>query len=386
MGIFSRNSKGILIAIFDIAGSSVGGLLFEHRHGGPPEIICVFRQQADFSPEPDLDQSQRALYKAFESVVNHLKKKISKGRKNPDLIMVVFSSPYYISQTKIIRFIAQKPFEIREKFLDQMISAEVEAFKKEREKEYSSPIELLEKEAMECKLNGYLINNPVSKKARTVELSVYMSLGMETLLNKLKERIDRSFGETALKFQTFPFAAFGALKNFLDVSKGLLLVDIGGESTELALVRGNILEESASFPLGENFLIRRIASVFHFSPEESVSLLYQYARNDLHSGTYEKVRTVIGDAGKKWCGSFNQITSGFSDFSFLPQNRLIIGGRAATALKDFIICTEEQPLQIDFLLPEAFKNHFIFRRGFSEDKDISLMLFALYADKLFLEK
>ncbi len=386
MSIFSRGSESTLIAIFDITSSSVGGLLFERHPDKLPEIISVFRQPTDFLPKLEFQKFQRFLHKTFENVIFHLKKKMPKNKKKPDLAVIVFSSPYYVSQTKIIRSIHQKPFEITRKFLDHLVDEEADSMKKEWTGGYASKeqmIEILEKEAMGYKLNGYFTGDPFGKKAKTVELSVNISLGIKEIHDKLKDCINHSFGEMEILFKTFPVMAFKALKMALDISKGLLLVDIGGEVTELALINDDILKETASFPLGENFLIRRIASAFHFSLEESVSLLGQYARGDLHDDTREKVKKIIGEAGQKWCEFFNKSLEGFSDFSFLPQNRLIIGGKAAAALKDFIICTKEQPIQIEFLLPEAFKSHFVFRRGFGEDNDISLMLSALSANKLF---
>jgi hypothetical protein len=204
--------------------------------------------------------------------------------------------------------------------------------------------------------------------------------------NKLRECVSRSFGETPIRFQSFPFVTFTALKTVMGTSSDLLLIDIGGETTDLILIREGILEETISFPMGENFLVRKIANVFHFPFEESFSLLRQYIRGDLHSDTHKKIQEIAEDAGGRWCRFFEDCAKESPDFSSLPKNLLFIGGGGALAFKDAAVCVKEKSFRSQFLLPEALKNHFNFKRGFNEDKDISLMFLMLFADKLFLNR
>lgn len=393
MGIFSRPKKRSLIAVFDITSSSVGGILFQRHSDKLPEILTTARFSTDFFPDLEFKKFQRSLHKTFERIIAYLKKKMPQGRKKPDLAVIVFSSPYYISQTKIARLKKLKPFEITGKLFEEIISGEMNTLKKDWHKgqldkasqtkdEYLA--EPVEHEMMKVNLNGYYIPQPLGKYAQSLELFFYASLGIKIVQDKLKECISHSFGETAVRFQTFPFVAFSVIKNIIDITKGLLLVDIGGEISDLVLIRNSILEEVISFPVGENFLARRIASAFRFSPEDSLSLLDQYSRNDLHTDTYTKVKKIIEDAAQKWCQSFQNALTSSSEFSFPPQNFLFIGGKAAAILKDYALCVV--PASSQFLLPEAFKNHFVFNKGFSENKDILLMISALFVDKLFLSK
>ena len=389
MGIFSRPKKDALIAVFDITSSSVGGLLSLHHPDNLPEILSASRFPTDFFPDFDFQKYQRSFHRTFERNINYLRKFMPKGREKPDLAVIVFSSPYYISQTKIVRFSKPKPFEITKHLLEVITDDEINSLKRKWQKEHAQlkaevNIETIEHERFKVNLNGYPVLQPIGKRVQNLELPIFMSLGIKAVHDKLQECILHSFGQTPVRFQSFPFVAFQALKDIIDITKGLLLIDIGGEITDLILIRNSILEETISFPLGENFLIRRIASVFHFSLEESSALLNQYTRGDLHDETSDKVRKVIEDASGRWCQFLNESLKGISESSLAPRSLLFIGGKAAFALKDFAPCVKEQTFTSQLLLPEAFKKHFIFRKGFSEDKDILLMISALYVDKLFL--
>ena len=390
MSIFSRPKKEVLIASFDITSSSVGGILFAHHPDRLPEVLTTSRFPTEILPELNFQKIQRSIHKTFERTIAALRKKMPEGKKKPDSVIITFSSPYFVSQTKIIRFRKSKPFKITERFLNGVVNEEAASFEKQWQKgnsrqiKSSNAVEIIEQEIMQTSLNGYSVKNLSGKRVHNFELSYYVSLGIKAIQDVLRECVSHSFGEMPVRFQSFPFVAFNALKDVLNIGKGLLLIDVGGEITDLFLIKNGILEESISFPLGENFLVRRIANVFRFSPEESASLLSQYARGDLHAAASEKVRKIITDAAAKWCDFFKEALEGAKDFSSLPKNFLFIGGKGALILKEFAPCTAERPLTSRFLLPEAFKNHFVFRKGFSEDKDILLMLEALFADKLFL--
>lgn len=397
MAIFGKSDKETLNAAFDITSSSVGGILFSHHPKKLPEILTSSRFQTDFLPDLELQKFERALQQAFERTLNHLKKSLPQGKKRPDSAIITLFSPYYVSQSKVVRFAKENPFEVTKGLIEDIVTGETEAFKKRWWTGRAAPkenygVELIEDEKMQTTLNGYKIAHPIGKYAKSGEIYLYTSLGVKSIQEKLKEYIEHIFGGVSVRFQSFPFMAFNALKRIMSLDNGLLLIDIGGEITEIVLIRDGILEETISFPLGENALVRRISSVFRFSPEESFSLLVQYSRGDLHDATREKTRKIIEEAAVKWCQLLKDSMKKTSGFQFLPQNFLFIGGRAASVMKEFTHCVikdsvrcvkmEETTFSTGFLLAEALKKHFNFKRGFDEDKDILLMLEVLFADKL----
>jgi hypothetical protein len=368
MSIFSRPKKDVLIAAFDVASSSIGGVLFFYHPDKLPEVLITARFPTDFLPDLNFAKIQRSLHKTFERTIAALKNKMPGGRKKPDLTIIMFSSPYYVSQSKIIRLPKLKPFKISEKFLRNLVGDETASFKKKWP----------ETETVEIEEMGI--------SPERSEFSLYFSLGIKAMQDKLKECVSHSFGEIPVRFQSFPFVAFTALKTVMGASGDLLLIDIGGEITDLILIKEGILEETISFPIGENFLVRKIANAFHFPLEESFSLLRQYARGDLHADSHKKIREIAEDAGGRWCQFFERCAKESPDFASLPKNLLFIGGAAALTFKDAAVCVKEKSFRSQFLLPEALKNHFNFRHGFNEDKDISLMFLILFADKLFLNR
>ncbi len=393
MGIFGADKKESLIAVFNISSSSVAGALFFHRPDKLPEIVISARFATDFFPEISFEKFQKSLYKTFEKSIEYLGKKSRENKKRPDMAVVIFSSPYYISQTRIIRLIKEKGFLITKDFLKKILDEERELLKRHWQEKIKMPdislghiaegaaAEIIEEEIMKTTLNGYPVKQPAGKTAQKAEIFAYLSLGIKDIQKKIREFINHGFGETQVRFQTFPFVAFNVLNSMMNVDGGLILVDIGGEITECSIIRNKILEETISFPLGENLLTRRIASAFNFSFEDSLALLRQYARGDLHAEANEKVKKIIEASNEKWCELFQKSFKDLAGPSFSPKNILFIGGEAAAVFKEYGCIKESFAAEI--LLPEALKEHFTFRKGFKEDKDISLMISVLFVDKFF---
>ncbi len=381
-----------MVAAFDITSSSVGGILAQHNPEKSPEIITSSRFETEFFPDFNFQKFQRSIFKTFDRTAAYLKKKMPEGRRKPDAVLVAFSSPWYASKTKLVRLKKPEEFEVSENFISKIIDEETKSFKEEWQKKQntgsrsaeSDELDILESKNMKVSLNGYPVKRFAGKKALSLEFYLYMSMGIKAIKEKVKETISRHFGEgIKTQFHTSPFVFFNVLKNVIDLEKGALIIDVGGEITDVVLIRNGVLEEAISFSKGENFLIRRIASVFRVSPEEASSLLGQYTRGDLHSASKEKMRNIIELAGKEWCQFFKN-SLGSPEFSFLPSQIFFIGRGAAAVLKDFVNCEGNQIFSSQLILPEAFKKHFYFARGFGEEKDILLMIHSLFADNFLM--
>ncbi len=129
MAIFGSSKKETLIAAFDITSSSVGGILFWHHSSRLSEILTASRFQTDFFPDLEFRKYERSLHRTFERNISHLKKFMPEGKKRPDLIIITLFSPYYVSQSKIVRFAKPEPFEVTQNLIEEFIKEEVGAFK-----------------------------------------------------------------------------------------------------------------------------------------------------------------------------------------------------------------------------------------------------------------
>ncbi len=394
MAVFETEKKlkdGSLVAVFDIASASVGGLLLRHRKKGLPEILVSTRLSADFPSDASFAVIWRSLHKAFLSVTEYLKKSVP---EKPEYAFCVFSSPWYIFKTKIIRVSRKNPFKVDENFLNQLIRDEADIFKRRWQESAlgeKGEAVFIEQEPVKTTLNGYLIKSPLGKTAHRMELTVYFSMGLSVMEQKIKEDILRFIKPQMIFFSTFPFVAFKILKHVINTREGLILTDITRELTDVFLIRDNIPEEVNSFNKGENFLARRLASVFNMEFSEAKSLLSQYERGDLEPGYSFRVGETMEAASGEWFNHLRKMLMSMAEERLLPQNFYFCG--PAGSLKEISqrVLNEElakytvlnKPFNVGFLLPESFRHHFDFPKGFSNSKDILLLTSALYASVYF---
>ena len=203
-----------------------------------------------------------------------------------------------------------------------------------------------------------------------------MSLGIGSVQTKIEEEVLENFGDISLSFGTFPFVAFQVLNSTLDSQEGLILVDIGGEVTDISLIRKNCLEETISFPRGKNFLLKRIASEFKTFSQEANSILQTYLKGHSLKSDSEKISKIIEEVKRDWGNFFETAIKNISEKGPLSQNLFLMGDEIIGG--QFIKCAEEERFSQYIFLGKPFN---IKKILLDEEFDVFLMLEALFANK-----
>lgn len=382
--------RGSVMAIFDIASSSVGGLLLRKRTNRLSEILLSVRRDVMFDRSANFPAVWRVFLEAFIAVAGHLKNNFD---YTPDSVLCVFSCPWFMSQTKLIKVQREKPFEVKKDLIKTLIEEESGIFKKQwngpaRADGKAGPA-FFERKLMKVLLNGYEVKNPFDKFARSIELYVYLSLGLDLPKEDLAEEIYKITKTGKIIFHTSPFVAFNALKKRLDTDEGFVFADIEGELTDIFLMRKGVIEEVNCFNKGENFFIRRLASALNADFAEAKVAFRQYRRKELTPEKSQKIGDVLKLAASEWGKSLEELLKKMSSDRLLPQNFYFCGesgslneitGRVSgDAFSCFTVLSK--PFAVRFLDSDIFKDNFDFTKGFSDNKDISLLMSSFFADK-----
>lgn len=372
-------SKKILV--LDIGTASLNALVAEVSPERPPEVLTSLRLGLRLLDRADFKSLWRYVKEALVQVITTLQK--DNRRFYPELISVVFSSPWYLSQTRIIRTQRAEMFQVTPGLVQEMISEELELFRKKSQEKFSlssENITVLEHEVMKTVLNGYAVDHPFKKKTRSLELSLYMSLSRKELLEELQNLLEHYFGRTPLKINSSPLALFRILKDFLDSEEGFILVDVGGEITEISLIHQNIVEEVLTFARGGHFILRRLTSHLGVGLEEALSLLKSKTRGELKDTLDQKVSEVLFTAGKEWFKLFLEAASELGKGRPLPQTLLLTGGASGLeSLKAELSSSElsgftilGRPFNLVSFLPENLET--VLRAAGLDKKDPQLTL------------
>lgn len=319
MGIFtSTKNKEELVLVFDVGSASVGGALFCGSKHSPPKIIYSIREPIALEATFSIDKFFTSTLQSLGAVALKVHKQ---ARGAPAKIFCVLSSPWHVSQTRVVTLAKNTHFTFTSKVADSLIQKEVAFFKEEHFKKYvdaGSGIRLIEVKNVRTTLNGYDINSPINQKAKEVQMALFLSMSPEQILKKMEACISKYFSHTEVHFSSFTLVAFAVLRDLFSHMDDFLLVDIGGEVTDICMVKKNMLRESTSFPSGRNFLIRGVATGIGSTLGEAESLISLFTAGHAAPAVAQKLSLVINNLKTEWLRKFQEALAGLSGDISIP--------------------------------------------------------------------
>ena len=134
---------------------------------------------------------------------------------------------------------------------------------------------------------------------------------VNTVLNKV-------FNSRDITFHSFALASFSVARDIYHTENNFLLIDIGGEITDISLVRGGVLLETISFPAGKNSLLRGIAKALNTIPEEAHSLVRVNVERK-NNRKNDEIKRAFDKAEIEWQSSLQKALGDLSGGLSLPK-------------------------------------------------------------------
>lgn len=390
MAIFSRNKdKGELVLAFDIGSSSVGGVFFCTQKSGIPKIITTVREPITLEKDIDASQFLALTMKSLDIVAGKIYKA---GLGAPKSIFCVLSSPWHVSQTRVIKLEKNTPFIFTAKLANELVKKEIALFEEEYLVKYpntESKVRSIEFKNIKTMLNGYETPNPLNQKAKELEMTIFISISPEQVLKKVEETIRSHFNFEDIKFSSFILSSFSVVRDMYIHNEDFLLVEIGGEVTDIAMAKKNVLRESISFPFGRNFIIRKVASILHSSLDEAKSFISLLKDGHASVPVVKKVTPVIDKLKMEWLGKFQESLVNLTNDISIPATIYIAVDKDFENFFCQIIETEqfnqytltESKFKIIFLSTELFHGMAEFQENIVRDP--FLIIDSIYINRFF---
>ena len=306
MGIFSSN-KPQLTTIVDIGSSSIGAATVLLYPDKKPKIIASVRKDMVFQESFRFERFVISMLETLEKVTQELSH-IPVPPHSERTFLCVLASPWYASQTRVLKKTFDKSTKIDENFLNDIHNKEIAAFKEKEMEIMGKDAVILEVESIQTKLNGYETTNPFGKESTDFQTAIYVSISPHKIIQAITEKIRKAFHGKVLHFSSFPFASFVTIRDIFH-EKNFLFMDISGEVTDISIVRDNVLQETVSFALGKNFLIRKIVSDVGSTFQEAVSQFHMSSESGMAENDEKKVRKAMEKAGAEWVAECQTVLS-----------------------------------------------------------------------------
>ncbi len=311
------------MVVFDIGSSSVSGALFLMQKSGIPKIIFSVREIIAPQKKKNVEDFLSKTIKALDSVASQI---AVSSFGAPKKIFCVLSSPWYFSQNRTIRLEKNIPFVFSNKLADSLIEKEIKLFEEEylaKDTTMGDNLRVIELKNIKTTLNGYEARDPCKQKAQELEMMLFISMSGEDILSKIEEVVFKHFHTKEVKFSSFLMASFTIVRDMYIRQEDFLLLDIGGEITDISMVKKNLLHESVSYPIGCNFMIHQMASDLGSSIDEAKSLFSLYQDGHAEEKVKQKIEIIMNNLKTKWLKHFESSLANLSNDISIPATIFI---------------------------------------------------------------
>ncbi|MBU0999064.1 hypothetical protein KKG24_02020 [Patescibacteria group bacterium] len=319
MNIFGTKKKDELILVFNIGSSTVDGALFEAQSSGIPKIIFSAQEPIKTEEKVDFDNFLSLAMQSLQIVAGKI---YQAGLGVPSQIFCVLSLPWYVFQTRIINFKKNTPFLFTLKLADELVKKEVKLFEEEYLLLHKNPdnrIRVIELKNIKTMLNGYETSEVLGKKIEELEMTVFIAMSEERMLKKIEDIVGKYFHFKQIKFSSFILSFFTAVRDLYPKQENFLLVDIGGEVTDISMIKKNTLRESISFPLGCNFLTREVASNLGCTVSEAGSFISLFKDKHAEESVTKKLTLILNKIREEWLKKFQDSLANLSNDISIPS-------------------------------------------------------------------
>ncbi len=313
--------KEKLVVIFDIGSGSVGGAIARIPTDGKglPVIIKLARTEIEFQAELNFGLFMKDMLKALNTTAISLYKEMVGA---PEEIVVVLASPWYLSETRTIKMSKDKVFTFTKKLADELLQKEIEALNEMYQKKYGgidSTPEVIENQVLDVSLNGYSVEDPIGKSSKSIEMSMIISLSPKICLEKIRNTIGKTFHHSHIKFSSFVVSSYLAVRDKYVATDSYLLLDIGGEVTDVAIISKGILKASLSFPFGKKIFFKYICTKLNIELRDAKELFTLYSLGALSERRKKKVSPLFQSIENSWGEAFRMCIGTLPHILTLPS-------------------------------------------------------------------
>ncbi|MBR2725121.1 pilus assembly protein PilM [Candidatus Saccharibacteria bacterium] len=247
------------------------------------------------------------LIKGDTTIVNY-------NRKNPD-------KPITESEMQeIIKKVQQKAGELAKKAVALETGNE------------NVEVRLINSAIVSLTIDGYKISNPIGFKGSDVVIQFYTAFAPLIHVAAI-EKVCAELNLDLLTVAVEPFAVCRAcLGDDLDSNFSGIVMDIGGGTTDIAVVDDGGVEGTKMFSIGGRSFTHQIAESLGVDFETAENYKLDYDTTKLDDRVKAKVETAISRNLSVWLTGVEVALEEFENTGSLPRNILLCGGGASLSL------------------------------------------------------
>jgi cell division protein FtsA len=175
------------------------------------------------------------------------------------------------------------------------------------------------------RIDGQVVTNPIGFRGRHFSLTLFSAFAPLMQLGAL-ETVAQGLDLTLVTIVAEPYALARCLSTNASAESGAIFIDIGGGTTDIALVRQGGIEETRMFALGGRTFTRRLAASKGVSLKEAEKLKVSYSNGTIKGAEREEIQNIFASESQTWMDSVELLIEELSKGTLLPPAIYMVGG------------------------------------------------------------
>jgi len=217
----------------------------------------------------------------------------------------------------------------------------------------------------DIRVDGYQVTNPLGFQGKELFLSIFNVYAPLVHLRAV-ENIAAKLDLDLISIAAEPYAL--TKTSCFNPTAGAIFIDIGGGTTDIALVRQNRVEGIRSFALAGQTFTKRLSQMFDIDLSEAEKIKMRHSQQRLGQSVQWKIRNILKDDLRLWLSGVELVLEEFDQAEYLPPQILLCGGGSLLPGIKNILKREKvqkhwldkfpftQPPKVDFIQSKQIEN------------------------------
>ena len=364
-----KNGENIIA--LDIGTEQLKSILFSTEDLGI-EIKKISRvEQQQHAMKSGIIKNLDTVLENCRLAISELNNKLSEDEYPKNVVMGI-AGEYIQGVSIVVNYQREENYEkeVTEKEQNKILSQiqnKIEASGKEDLSQRigltNEDIEILHITQTGLEIGGMPVDSLIGYKGRDVRLHFYASFAPRTYTEALK-KVASELKLNVLGIVSQPFAVARAYAGSNNRDFSAIFIDIGGGTTDIAVVeKGNVVE-TKMFAFGGRTFTKEIAKILDLEYRYAEQRKIKYSEKELNKELARDVQKIVYPVAKLWMKTLKSVLSYCDDISSFPTQIYLCGGGALLPeIKEVML---EFPWKkflpfpvvpkIDFFTPEKLDN------------------------------
>lgn len=227
-------------------------------------------------------------------------------------------------------------------------------------------------------IDGVKVDNPIGFTGKKITYRIYGTFAPKIHIEALNAVADR-LGLHVMSMVVTPYAVAVGVKNAKQQEFSGIFIDVGGGTTDIALVERGVIIGTNMFAFGGRIFTKRVELLKSLDYNAAEKLKLDYADNKLAKQEGKEIKQAFADDIRIWLDGVSLAMLDFEDVETFPPKFYLCGG--GTMLPDIREGLIEYPWlqslpfsqfpRVSFLLPNQINDVIDLTRSMVDPRDVT---------------